>query len=383
MQETKEKKTKQRKNGEGSIFQRDGRFIGQISVGCDANGKRIRRYVYGDTLKEVRDEMTRLKNQQISGKLSAVSKLTVAQYLSSWLENVVKLKTRASTHASYQQIVEKHINPTIGGLKIATLTAMQIQGLYGEMARSGKSPRLRQMAHVVLRRALSVAVKSRIIPFNVCADVERPTAEKPEMKYLNAKEAAAFLKSAETDRLYALYVLAIYGGRRQGELFGLKREDLELSSRKVVVQRTLIELNGKFSEGPPKSKKGKCSVTLPPIAVDTLRDHLKRMLAEGYAGSQYVFCDSDGGPLRRQNILRRSFRPILERAGVKQVRFHDLRHTSATLMMLAGVNPKVVQERLGHSQIGITLDTYSYVVEGMDAEAAEKIGAVLGSVATA
>jgi integrase len=261
--------------------------------------------------------------------------------------------------------------------KESTCTSSLIKMARRERASSPKSPRLIQMAHAVLRRAVSQAVKLGLIARNVCDAVERPKAQRHEIEPLTVAQAGAFLKAAETDRLYAMYVIAIAGGLRQGELYGLKRDDIDLAGGAVTVRRTLLELDGEFLEGPPKSQKGNRKIKLPAFAVDALRAHLAKMLAEGNAAAGYLFCDHNGGPLRRQNVLRRSFRPILKAAGCPTIRFHDLRHTSAALMLAQKIHPKVVQERLGHSQISVTLDTYSHVLEGMDDEAAEKLGDVL------
>ena len=168
--------------------------------------------------------------------------------------------------------------------------------------------------------------------------------------------------------------------------------DIDLASGTVSVRRTLIELNGRLSIGEPKSAKGRRKIQIPAAAVRALEDHRKRMLIEGNAGSEFVFCSPDGKRLRKSNLLRRSFRPIIEEANEKirdegaksggspvllpNIRFHDLRHSNATALLKQGVHPKVVQERLGHSQISLTLDTYSHVVQSMDQDAAAKLDAM-------
>jgi len=159
-------------------------------------------------------------------------------------------------------------------------------------------------------------------------------------------------------------------GLRQGELFGLQWADVNLQTGMLAVRRTLIEVGGKLSFGPPKSKSGTRAIRLPAVAVEALTTHRAEMMRDGFAGASVVFCDTKGGPLRRSNFLRKYFKPLLERAGVPDVRFHDLRHTSATLMLADNIHPKIVQQRLGHSQIALTLDTYSHVLPSMDEAAA-------------
>lgn len=374
--EKPKRNTKRRGNGEGSIYQQaDGRWCARVTIGRSDKGKRRVKAVYAWTKADVQKKLTKILTQKQDGTLCHSGRVTVGEFLDQWLDSLSKQRT--STIASYRQIIKKHVKPYVGGVQLGILSPSNVNALYTSLREAKKSPRLVQMVHTVLRRALSRAVIEGSIPRNVCAAVERPSSEKPEMQCLSVEQAKSFLAAAEFDRLHALYVLAIYGGLRQGELFGLRRDDLDLDKGAVTVRRTLVELNGKFLVNPPKSKKGTRRIQLPDAAVAALRDHLKRRLVEGNAGAEYLFCDRDGGPLRRQNVLRRSFRPILEKAELPIIRFHDLRHTSATLLLAQKVHPKIVQERLGHSQIAITLDTYSHVLEGMDAEAADKIGDVL------
>jgi integrase len=297
--------------------------------------------------------------------------------LERWLADSVTLTVRASSLASYRQIARIHITPKIGAVKLAKLGTAHIQNLIAEMTRANKSPRLVQMAYAVLHRALFVAVRWGLVIRNVAEAVDRPTVPKHEITPLNAEQAKSFLEAAEADRLYALYVLALMTGCRQGELFGLEWADIDLKAGTLMVRRTLVELGGKITTNEPKTAKGRRLIELPQMAVEALWQHKTLLLTEGLASCPLVFCDSVGSHLRRQNVLRRSFQPILKRAGLKDVRFHDLRHSSATLLLSAGVHPKIVQERLGHSQIGITMDIYSHVLPSMQREASGKLDGLL------
>ncbi len=196
------------------------------------------------------------------------------------------------------------------------------------------------------------------------------------MQALASGQVVQLLETARGDRLEALYVLAVTTGLRQGELLGLQWEDVDLAGAALHVRHTLHELNGRLWIGEPKTRRARRQVDLPSIAVVALQDHRERMLIEGHSDG-LVFCDTQGGPLRKSNLLRRSFLPLLKRAGLPTIRFHDLRHTAATLLLAQGVHPKIVQERLGHSQISLTLDTYSHVLPGMGREAASKLDALL------
>lgn len=378
--EKREKRTKRRGNGEGSIFQRDnGRWVGQIAVGYNANGKRLRRIVYGDTKREVQEAMTRLQNRKLNGTLGEESRLTVAEFMARWLEDSVRAKAAGTTFDRYTGIVKRQINPKIGGVKLAKITPAHVQGLLSSMEADGFKPASLLYAYSVLRRAMNVALRWGFIARNPTSVVDPPKPKYREITPLNAEQARALLKASESHRLHALFVLALQTGMRQGELFGLHWQDVDLERGTLTVRHTLEEIKGVLRLKEPKSKAGRRNIKLPKTSVAALWQHKAKMLAEGYAAVPWVFCDTDGKPLRKSNVERRVWKPIRAAAKladgkpIPQIRFHDLRHTAATLLLLEGVHPKVVQERLGHAKISITLDTYSHVLPGMQDEAADKL----------
>jgi integrase len=357
-----------------------------VTIGRSDTGRRKVKAVYGASKAEVQDKLSKIQVQKQDGTLSGCGRMTVGAFLESWLQNLSLCnKPRASTVASYRQLIEKHVMPTLGGSQLAALTPGNVKALYLAMKDAGKSPRLVEMVHTVLHRAMKRAVIEGLVPRNVCAAVERPGAEKSEMQCLDPEQARAFLKATEADRLHAMYVLAVYCGLRQGELYGLRRDDLELEADKgsLMVRRTLVELNNKFTVGPPKSKAGTRRVKFGATVARAMHDHLKRIMAEGNVAGQYLFCDRKGGPLRRQNVLRRSFRPALAAAKLPTIRFHDLRHTCATVALLAEVHVKTVSSMLGHSKISVTLDLYAHVLDSMTDDAADRMESALAVEATA
>lgn len=365
---------KRRGKGEGSLFQRaDGLWTGTLDLGLDANGKRKRRTIYDKSKAKLIEKLTRLKGEALNGTLSDTTRLTVAYYLENhWLDDDVRLNARKGTYIDYKALVKNHINPHLGGLQLVKLTPLHINGLYARMEQAGTSPRIRQKVHAVLHRALNQAVRWGLLQRNVCAAATRPRVAKKEVAVLTPDQTSRFLKFSEGDRLHALYVLAVTTGLRQGELLGLQWADVDMKRKRLSVVRTLLEHSGKHEVGEPKSEKGRRVVTLPEIAVKALKEHRKRMLTEGNS-DQWVFCDTAGGPLRKSNLMRRSFKPILTKADLPMIRFHDLRHTAATLLLQQGVHAKIVQERLGHSQISLTMDTYSHVLPSMQEEAARSL----------
>jgi integrase len=343
--------------------------------------------VYGHSKKEVQDKKRQIENQAADGTLTPPDRCKVSEFLKVWLE-LARPSIRANTYVSYEMVIRGHINKHIGGVVLQKLTPVQVQGLYTAMEKAGASPRMRELTHAVLHRALKMAVKWKRVTWNVCDAVDRHRVAKKDMKVYGTREVNYLLKAAEGNRLEALFVLAVSTGMRQGELFGLQWPDIDLEAGTIFVQRQLEEVNGTLKLTEPKSAKGRRRIELPKFAVDSLWQHKARMLAEGHLDGP-VFCDTHGGLLRKSNFIRKVFKPLIRKANelvtgeaeaqgtvpvlLPEIRFHDLRHTSATLLLTQGVHPKVVQERLGHSQINLTLDTYSHVLPSIQREAAAKL----------
>ncbi|MCC7085164.1 MAG: site-specific integrase [Pirellulales bacterium] len=373
------KRTKRRGNGEGSIYQRsaDGRWIAMISTGYDATGKRRRRAIYGWTKKEVQDKLSRLQTAKLDGTLSEPTKQTVAAFLTRWLEDAARPTIKETTYVNYKAIIKNHIAPRIGGIALQKLTPANVQWLYGELERDGRSVYVRRQVHAALHRALKIAVKWGLIPRNAAHSVEPPRVPATDIHQLDPEQVGTLLDAARGDRLEALYVLAISSGMRLGELFALQWADIDLKAGAVMVRHTLTEINGKLTLTEPKSAKGRRRIDLPAMAITALHEHRKRQLADGHGGGPWVFCNRSGGPLRKSHFQEQKFYPLLKSAGLPRMRFHDLRHTAASLLLALGVHPKVVQERLGHSQISVTMDVYSHVMPTMQREAAGQLDSLL------
>jgi integrase len=325
------------------------------------------------------EKIRELQNNVASGTVSEAGQITVAEYLRRWLENTHRPKVETTTFVRDEQKVRLHLIPHIGGVKLAKVTALHVEQLYRDMEKAGDSPHERQKCGKVLRTALRHAVNLGLIPNNPATKVALPKIPKPKVQVYDPDQTALFLKAAEDDRLYPLYVLALDSGMRQGELFGLQWPDLDFDTGSVYVQRTLEEVKGQFKVKELKTAKSKRRIELARYTLTVLHEHRKRMLAEGYINGQ-VFGDTGGGFLRKSNVQRDSFKKIIKRAGLPDRRFHDLRHTCATLLLLAGVNVKVVSERLGHATVHMTLDTYSHILPTLQREAADKMDRFFGQV---
>jgi integrase len=369
---------KRRGRGEGSIFQRaDGLYVSSVSLGYDGNGKRRRKTVYGQTKAEVQQKLRQLQDKADRGQIADAPNLTLGAYLQSWLA-AIRGSVSDGTHGYYEEHVRLHITPRIGGTKLAALNAAAVQAFYGRMAAEGVSDALRRKVGVTLGVALAEAVRLRLIFANPVRDVRKPKPARKEVTALTAEQAVAFLEAARPDRLFALYVVAIDSGARQGELFGLEWQDVDFEAGCIQVRRTLRSRKGELCIGPPKTEQSRRRIDLSRYALEVLNEHRKAMLAEGHYGPDApVFCDTDGGRLRKSNVVRRSFHPILKRAGVTGITFHGLRHSCASMLLHHGESIKVVSERLGHASTAMTLNIYAHVAPGAQARAAARLDALL------
>jgi len=302
--------------------------------------------------------------------------VTVAEYLGRWLEDSVRGTVKITTYAGYESVVRLHVSPTLGGTKLSALTPAHVQGLYRSKLDEGLAPKSVKHVHTTLHRALKQAVRWGPVPRNAAAETDPPRVSSPEMRPFTPVQARTLLDAAEGNRLEALFVLAVTTGMRQGEILGLGWEDMDTEAGVVRVRRTLTLAKGGPRLTEPKTPRSRRSIRLTTSAVDALERHRERQDSEGAArgpdwnGFGLVFCTHRGTPLRRDTLHDKYWKPLLRRAGLPDTRFHDLRHTCATLLLTKGVHPKIVSEMLGHSSIAITLDTYSHVIPGLGDAAA-------------
>jgi integrase len=326
-----------------------------------------RKTVYGET----RADVGRKLADRDSGIVYDDENMTVGEYLDSWLKGSVSGSVRASTYDRYELAVRVHLKPALGATKLKKLTPAQVATLYQEKLAAGCAPASVNKLHVTLHKALDQAVRWHMVPRNVCEAVKAPRPASEEMKTLSPDQIRAFLSAASGDRLEALYVLAVHTGMRQGELLALKWADIDLEAATASVRRTLTKSGTALLTGDTKTGKSRRTISLTDRSVTTLRQHLERQLAEMerlgdlYTDHGLVFTTEAGSLINPTNLRKRGFAKLLQRANLPQIRFHDLRHTCATLLFGKGVHPKYVQELLGHANVAITLDTYSHIIPGM------------------
>jgi integrase len=300
---------------------------------------------------------------------------TLRAFLEDWLQSIVH-SVRPRTWARYSEYVHLHVVPTLGNRTLEGLTPKDIQTLYSQKIRQGLSPRSVLHLHRVIHRALAHAHRWGLVDANQADLVEPPRPEQREMKALSPSETRRVLDAASGDRFEALYVMALTTGMRQGELLGLRWRDVDLGSRSVRVTGSLQYIPGRgLRISSPKTARSRRNVLISELAAAALSEHQRRQKLERAASTYWedndlVFSNRRGRPIYATNLLDRSFSQLLKRAGVPRVRFHDLRHTAATLLLGQGVHPKVVSELLGHTNTSITLDLYSHATPTMQREAA-------------
>jgi integrase len=313
----------------------------------------------------------------------------VGQFLTHWVEDVQKQSIRPRTYERYEEIVRLHLVPGIGHHQLQKLSPQHLQSFYTKKLEEGLSTTTVSSFHNVLHKALETAVRWNLIARNPCDLVSPPRRKRFEMQPLSMQQIHQLLAAARGHRLEALFILALATGMRRGELLALKWQDLDLEKGTLQVRRILTRIPSKlpgkgFEETEPKTDKGRRSIVLPSFTVEALKQHrLRQLEAKLKAGSawqdhDYVFCTSVGTHLNPTRDVLDVLKSFLEKAGLPAIRFHDLRHSSATMLLGMKVHPKIVQEILGHSQMSITMDIYSHVLPTMQEEAMSKVNEALG-----
>jgi integrase len=373
-----------RGNGEGSIWRRkSGGWCAQYTVYTSEGRKR--RTLYGKTRQEVAAKLSKALADREGGLTFDAGTMTVGEYLARWLSHSVRDTVSQKTYERYESIVRVHLSPALGRIKLKALTPDHVRGLYREKLDSGLAPRSVLHIHRTLSKALKQATDDGLIPRNAATSVKPPQARKEEMQPLSRDQVRMFLDTVKGDRMEALYVLAVTSGLRQGELLALKWEDVDLEGTNptLEVRRSLSETRGRRSFVTPKSGRGR-HLRLSKRAASVLRVHRKRQLEERvrkaglWEDHGLIFPSEVGTPMSGRNLYR-AFKIRVKRAALPQtLRFHDLRHTCATLLLRQGINPKFVQELLGHADISLTLNTYSHVLPDMGDAAAGGMDAALG-----
>jgi integrase len=396
------------------------------------NGKRRTKAIYRQTRRAAANALRDDLKAAADGTLITDERQTVTQFLNRWLVDVARPRVRPLTLRSYENAVSKYIVPGIGHRRLGQLTPEHVQAWLSSLERDGVTPARRAYVRVILRNALNTAIRWRLVVRNAAMLVDAPRTVPREMQPLTPEQAQVLLKAVKHGPLEALVTVALSCGLRRGEMLGLQWSDVDLEGatlqvrralqrfggdgaarrpllkeqrqlRKDLADETLSETDreaaqkrlGEVLEGlkalktslhlvEPKSARSRRTIALPSVAVKALRAHRVRQLeARLAAGSRwqdqgFVFTSGVGTPLEPRRITR-EFRTLLTGVGLPPIRLHDLRHSCATLLLAQGVSARVVMETLGHSQVSLTLNTYSHVLPSLQREAATKIDAILGA----
>ncbi len=381
---------KRRGHGEGALYKRKDRkgrtrWCAEVYIGVDADGKRQVLRFSSLKQEEVTKWLTKQLNDLNLGRAAAVTRQSLGEFLDEWIASKRNLSERV--RLDYERVIRIHIKPALGHVKLSRLAPADVRRLYAAKADAGLSNSRVRMIHAVLHKALADAEKWGKVGRNVADLVEAPKVPEGEMRALDLEQARAFVAAVKGDPLEALYILALTTGMRQGELLGLKWSAIDWHNSLLSVQRSLTRITGKglvLKEN--KTKKSRRAVELSPFALEALRRHAERQDAlRREAGATWqqtglVFTNTRGGALDPSNLLDRHYQ-LLHAAGLPRIRFHDLRHSAASILLALGVNPKHVQELLGHAKISVTLDIYSHVQRPSHREAVLQLSELLSQPA--
>lgn len=367
-----------RGNSEGSIRKRaDGRWEARIIL---ADGSR--QSFYAKTRQEAARELAQAVHDRNQGTIVSSDHRTVAQYLDVWLAQV-QHEVEPSSLVRYERVVRTLLKPGLGEMQVARLTAQHVQTFYANMLKAGTSVSNVRYAHVVLHVVLDTAVRIGLTSRNVADIVDVPRLRRREMTPFTEEQARAFLEACIGHPYEALFVLALATGMRRGELLALKWDDIDFDTASLQVQRTLQKSLRGYVFAKPKTTRSRRRIALSATVLAALKRHRAQQaetrlkLGDAWTDLDLVFPSAVGRMYEPSNFVRYQFKPIIKRTGLPNVRLHDLRHTAATLLLAKGVNPKVVSEMLGHSNVSITLNVYGHVLPHMQQEAADLMDRVL------
>ena len=378
---------KRRANGEGSIRKRkDGRWEGRYTAGRDPEtGRAITKNVLAKTQKECKEKLKQALEASEKVDLVRAEKYTVAQWCQLWYENYCKPTVKENTAEYYRNYIEHHIVPAIGDIKLSQLTTMDLQRFYNRVKKGGRVKRYDGMKdrslsartvrglHAMLHLCLEQAVQERLIPYDPANGCRLPPKEKKEMQILPPEKLGAYLRAAEDHGVLPMFYLELTTGIRRGELVALLWTDLDVKAQTLSISKSAGRFKGEVRVAPPKTANSVRTICLPRETVELLvQEH------EKHPSNPYLFPSPVTGRMYGPDCVSRLHKTLLKKAGITEnVRFHDLRHTFATLAIQSGVDAKTVSSILGHYSAGFTLDTYTHVTGDMQREAADRVGNVL------
>ena len=390
---------KKKANGEGTIRQRkNGKWEGRFTYGRDPlTGKQLQRSVYGDSHKEVQQKIREALAQVNNDAYINPTKLTLEEWLDIWLKTYQKNSLKETTYSNYLTLTQRHIIPYVGKIQLCKIKTIQLQELYNKLEQDGRvsrpesqnqpkglSAKTVRNIHSILYSAFEAAIRAGVINQNPAKYCVLPKKEHKEMAILPLDMLDKFFVEAMKTNYFSLYYLDLSTGLRRGELLGLKYGDVNFETGMLNVSRQLQRIDGKLVTNSLKTKLSKRSIQLPVETLEVLKEHKDKQIKlgllpeQGYIDDKFIFCSPLGTPLDPDSA-RKMLKRILKRAGLPEMRFHDLRHTFSALALQNGVDIKTLQKDLGHHSAAFTLDVYGHITPQMEKQKAEKIGNFLSS----
>lgn len=350
-----------------------------IDVGRDPKtGKRKQKTKSGfNTKRDAQKACAELITQIENGQYVEISKDSISEFLIQWLENHAKQVLRPSTYDVHKWTIESQIIPAIGMLTLNKVTALDIQNFYNEKIKEGLSASYVRRMHSILHSSFEKAVKWGLIQKNIINAVDPPRKELKEIQTWDIQTVRLFLSKIKGEYLRIVYVLALYTGMRKGEILGLRWKDIDFENKKISIRQTLYRTREGIIFQEPKTKTSRRMISVPDYVIDELKSHRiqqnkwKLQLGEAFVDKNLVVTNPMGNPMDPRGV-KRNMDKLMKEIDVPIIRFHDMRHTHATIMLQLGEHPKVVSERLGHSKVPVTLDIYSHVTPDMQKESADK-----------
>jgi integrase len=376
---------KRRSKGAGSVFRRaDGRWSGSVDLGGALGGNR-RKVVYGDSRKVVEERVRRLVNDVADGSPPPSRSPQLGAFLNQWLI-AVRPTLRPKTYVSYEGIVRLHLVPELGRVALEKLSIDHVANLVNnKQADRRLSPTTVRYVLLILRNALGKAVRWGLVGRNVATLVDPPRVGHKDVRVLSPEETKKLLDAARGEPIEGLIVLAVSTGVRLGEALGLQWHDIDLERRQLRISRSLQRVSGQgqvLTE--TKTLRSRRTIVLPVRTAEALRalrarqGEWQRAAGSAWHKGNFVFTSSTGNPLDQRNVLR-MFKRVLRKAKLPRMRFHDLRHSCASLLLAQHISPRVVMETLGHSRISVTMDTYTHVMPALMRDAADAMDRSLDS----
>lgn len=357
-------KKNHRHKGEGTIVKRkDGRYMGQITLFTDPRThKQERQTVYGYTSQEVQEQMDQLKHEKLMGTLIQPNRLTLEEWLTVWMNEYKRTSLKPTTWQSYNDTIKNHILPQLGRAPLSKIRPLDIQRLLNSKGKKGKKGEKGQLAsrsihyiNQVLNGAFKQAVRDRIMPYNPCEGVELPKLITKRFVPFNTQQVELFLEVIRHHRLHLPFLMALATGMRRGELLALKWEDLDMDAKKISIRRSKVLVNGKVMiQESTKTESSEREIPLPEVVY--------RELALLYNPQKvgFIFCNENGKPIR-PDYLTKQFKRLLEDNGLPSIRFHDLRHTFATIAYSLRIPDLVISTMMGHKSTKVTRDIYTHI----------------------